>query len=153
MRPICAYFKSIGPRVGTGRGPKILLCLIIGKTLYTVRRDKNFTVLRNFLRRIIHNVLWKSYPETMVAESVAAKIFKIGLVVFEIWWFYHITLWSVIVSMTKNEHDETTYTKVWNAETALSHYCFAWTFVVTCRVKCLTLRSTSEVKLTFGVIK
>ena len=54
----------------------------------------------------------------MVAESVAAKIFKIGSVVFEIWPFYHITLWNAIVSITKNEHDETTYTKVWNAETA-----------------------------------
>ena len=91
----------------------------------------------------------------MVAESVAAKIFKIGSVVFEIRSFYHITLWSVIVSITKNEHDEATYTKVWNAETALSHYCFAWTFVVTCWVKCLTFRSRSEVKLTltFGIIK
>ena len=47
----------------------------------------------------------------MVAESVAAKIFKIGSVVFEIWPFYHITLWSAIVSITKNEHDETTNTK------------------------------------------
>ena len=37
------FFKSIGPGVGTGRGPKFLLCFIIGKTLYTVRRDKNFT--------------------------------------------------------------------------------------------------------------
>ena len=37
------FFKSIGPGVGTGRGPKVLLCFIIGKTLYTVRRDKNFT--------------------------------------------------------------------------------------------------------------
>ena len=55
----------------------------------------------------------------MVAESVAAKIFKIGSVVFEIWLFYHITVWSAIVSKTKNEHDETTYTKVWTAETAL----------------------------------
>ena len=27
----------------TRRGPKVLLCFIIGKTLYTVRRDKNFT--------------------------------------------------------------------------------------------------------------
>ena len=36
-------FNSIGPGVGTGRGPKVLLCFIIGKTLYTVRRDKNFT--------------------------------------------------------------------------------------------------------------
>ena len=25
---------SIGPGVGTGRGPKVLLCFIIGKTLY-----------------------------------------------------------------------------------------------------------------------
>ena len=32
-----------GPGVGTGRGPKVLLCFIIGKTLYAVRRDKNFT--------------------------------------------------------------------------------------------------------------
>ena len=45
----------------------------------------------------------------MVAESVAAKIFKIGSVVFELWPFYLITLWIVIVSITKNEHDETTY--------------------------------------------
>ena len=46
----------------------------------------------------------------MVAESVVAKIFKIGAVVFEIWPFYDITLWSAIVSKTKNEHDKTTYT-------------------------------------------
>ena len=51
----------------------------------------------------------KSYPETMVAESVAAKIFKIGQVVSEIWHFYHKPLWRAIVSMSKNEHDETTY--------------------------------------------
>ena len=44
----------------------------------------------------------------MVAESVAAKIFKIGSVVFELWPFYLITQWSAIVSITKNEHDETT---------------------------------------------
>ena len=37
------FFKSIRLGVGTGRGPKVLLCFIIGKTLYTVRRDKNFT--------------------------------------------------------------------------------------------------------------
>ena len=42
----------------------------------------------------------------MVAE--AAKIFKIGSVVFELWPFYLITPWSVFVSITKNEHDETT---------------------------------------------
>ena len=41
-------FKSIGPGVWTGRGPKVLLCFIIGKTLYTVRRDKNFTKRRIF---------------------------------------------------------------------------------------------------------
>ena len=45
----------------------------------------------------------------MVAESVAAKIFKIGQVVFEL--FYHITLLSAFVSITKNEHDETTYSE------------------------------------------
>ena len=45
----------------------------------------------------------------MVAESVAAKIFQIGSVVFELWPFYLITLWSAFVSITKNEHDETTY--------------------------------------------
>ena len=39
----------------------------------------------------------------MVAESVAAKIFKIGSVVFELWPFYLITLWSAFVSITKNE--------------------------------------------------
>ena len=38
----------------------------------------------------------------MVAESVAAKIFKIGSL---------ITLWSAFVSITKNEHDETTYSE------------------------------------------
>ena len=37
------FFKSIGPGVGIRRGPKVLLCFIIGKTLYTVRRDKKFT--------------------------------------------------------------------------------------------------------------
>ena len=42
-RPVCGNFKSIGPGVRTGRGPKVLLCFIIGKTIYTVRRDKNFT--------------------------------------------------------------------------------------------------------------
>ena len=90
----------------------------------------------------------------MVTESVAAKIFKIGSVVFEILPFYHITLSSAFVSITKNEHDETTYS-VWNAVTALSHYSAAWTFVVTCQVKCLTFRSRSrsKVKLTLGVIK
>ena len=47
----------------------------------------------------------------MVAESVTAKIFKIGSVVFGIWPFYTITLWSAFVSITKNEHDETTYSE------------------------------------------
>ena len=47
----------------------------------------------------------------MVAESVAAKIFKIGSVVFELWPFYLITVWSAFVSITKNEHDETTYSE------------------------------------------
>ena len=37
------FFKSIGPGVRLWRGPKVLLCFMIGKTLYTVRRDKNFT--------------------------------------------------------------------------------------------------------------
>ena len=46
----------------------------------------------------------KSYAETMAAESVAAKIF-------ELWPFYLITLWSAFVSITKNEHDETTYSE------------------------------------------
>ena len=36
-------FSPIQLGVGTGRGPKVLLCFIIGKTLYSVRRDKNFT--------------------------------------------------------------------------------------------------------------
>ena len=36
----------------------------------------------------------------MVAESVAAKIFKIGSVVSELWPFYLITLWSAFVSIT-----------------------------------------------------
>ena len=47
----------------------------------------------------------------MVDESVAAKIFKIGSAVFELWPFYLITLWSAFVSITKNEHDETTYSE------------------------------------------
>ena len=47
----------------------------------------------------------------MVAESVAAKIFKIGSVVFELWPFYLITLWSAFLSITKNEHHETTYSE------------------------------------------
>ena len=45
----------------------------------------------------------------MVAESVSLKIFKISSVVFELWPFYLITLLSAFVSITKNEHDETTY--------------------------------------------
>ena len=45
----------------------------------------------------------------MVAESVTAKIFKIGSVVFELWPFYLITLRIAFVSITKNEHDETTH--------------------------------------------
>ena len=44
----------------------------------------------------------------MVSESVAAKIFKISSVVFELWPFYLI-IWSAFVSITKNEHDETAY--------------------------------------------
>ena len=32
-------------------------------------------------------------------------------------------------------------------------FCAAWTFVVTCQVKCLTFRSRSKVKLTLGVIR
>ena len=36
---------------------------------------------------------------------------KIGSVVFELWPFYLITLWSAFVSITKNEHDETTYSE------------------------------------------
>ena len=51
----------------------------------------------------------KIYHETMVTESIAAKIFKIGSIVFELWPFYLITLWSAFASITKNEHDETTY--------------------------------------------
>ena len=43
----------------------------------------------------------KKLSYSMVAESVAAKIFKIGSVVFEIWPFYHIALWSAFVSITK----------------------------------------------------
>ena len=38
----------------------------------------------------------------MVAESSAAKTFKIGRVVFEIWQFYNITLWSTNFIMPKN---------------------------------------------------
>ena len=47
----------------------------------------------------------------MVAEFVAAKIFKIGSVVFELWPFYHITLRRAFISITKNEHDETAYSE------------------------------------------
>ena len=47
----------------------------------------------------------------MVAESVAAKILKIGLVVFELRPSYLITLWSAFVIITKNKHDETTYSE------------------------------------------
>ena len=45
----------------------------------------------------------------MIAESVAAKILKIGSVVFELWPLYLITLRIAFFSLTKNEHDETTY--------------------------------------------
>ena len=45
----------------------------------------------------------------MVADSVAANFFKIGSVVFELWSFYFITLWSAFVSIAKN--DETTYSE------------------------------------------
>ena len=47
----------------------------------------------------------------MVAESAAAKILKIGSAVFELRLFYLITIWSAFVSITKNEHDETTYSE------------------------------------------
>ena len=36
-------FSPVQFGVGTGRGPKVLLCFIIGENLYRVRRDKNFT--------------------------------------------------------------------------------------------------------------
>ena len=47
----------------------------------------------------------------MVADSVPVKMFKIGQVVFELGPFYHITLWSAFVSITKIEYDETTYSE------------------------------------------
>ena len=47
----------------------------------------------------------------MVAESVAAKILKIGSVVFELYPFHLITLWSALGGTTKYEHDETTYSE------------------------------------------
>ena len=47
----------------------------------------------------------------MVAEFVAAKIFKIVSVVYEIWPFDHKTLWNAILSIIKNEQDETTYSQ------------------------------------------
>ena len=47
----------------------------------------------------------------MVDESVAAKIIKIGSVVFELWPFHLINLCSAFVSITKNERDETTYSE------------------------------------------
>ena len=36
-------FSPIQFGVGTGRDPKVLLCFIIGITLYSVRRDKIFS--------------------------------------------------------------------------------------------------------------
>ena len=61
----------------------------------------------------------------MVAESVAAKIFKIGSVVFELWPFYLITLWSAFVSITKNEHDETTYSEsMERRDSLIALYCY-----------------------------
>ena len=45
----------------------------------------------------------------MVAEPVAARIFKIGSVVFELWPFYLITVRFDFFSITKNEQDETKY--------------------------------------------
>ena len=41
-------------------------------------------------------------------ETKSQNIF---LVVFELWPFYLITLWSAFASITKNEHDETTYSE------------------------------------------
>ena len=146
---------SIEPRVRIRRGPKVLLCFIIGKTLYTVRRNKNFNSQRKFERRIIQGILLKSYPESMVSESVVAKIFKIGSVTFEFWPFYLITLLSAFVSITKMNMMKLNTLKLWNIVTALSHYSVPWTSVITFQVKCLVLRSRSKskVKLTFGVIK
>ena len=48
----------------------------------------------------------------MDAEYADSNVFKLGSVIVAIWPFYHITPWSAIVSITKNEHDETTYAKV-----------------------------------------
>ena len=88
----------------------------------------------------------------MAADSVAAKIFKIGSVFLR---YGHLTilLWSAFVSITKMNMMKLHNLKVRNAETALLYYSIAWTFVVTSQVKCLTFRSRSKVKLTFGVIK
>ena len=64
--------------------------------------------MKNYSKYLIWYIL---FPETMVAESVAANIFKIGSVVFEMWTFDHITLWSAIASITKNEHDKTKFSE------------------------------------------
>ena len=60
----------------------------------------------------------------MVVESVAAKILNIGSVVFEIWPFYPITLRSAFVSITKNEHDETTnFVSMEHSNCLITLYC------------------------------
>ena len=53
----------------------------------------------------------------MVAESVAAKIFKIGSVVFELWPFYLIKLWGAFVSITNQSTESTAgraYMQIYN---------------------------------------
>ena len=52
--------------------------------MHIVRRDRNFTFGGKFKRKIIEIILRKSYSDIMVGLSVAAKILKIGQVVFEI---------------------------------------------------------------------
>ena len=58
----------------------------------------------------------------MVAESIAAKTFKIGRVVFEIWQFYNITLWSTNFIMPKMS--EKAYSAI-----SLSFITFRWSIV------------------------
>ena len=71
------------------------------KTLFILRRNKNISLTKeNFYEELFKVFYWKGYPETIVAQSVAAKIFQVDPVVFEIWQFYHLTLWSAIVSMS-----------------------------------------------------
>ena len=58
----------------------------------------------------------------MVAESIAAKTLKIGRVVFEIWQFYNITLWSTNFIMPKMSEKA-------HSAISLSFLTFRWSIV------------------------